>query len=117
MEPADRGWLAKQLAALFACYPPSDMPQMAWQAAAGAYLESLAHWPPDIAAQVFRKARETCRFRPTIAELVAIGEPLIAQRRRIREPVANALPAPAPERIAPAVVERLMSAWRMGERV
>ena len=112
MDPADRMWLTKQLAALFACYPPSDMPQVAWQAAAGAYLESLAHWPPDIAVQAFRRARETCRFRPTIAELVAIGEPLVAQRRRIREPVSNGPALPAPERIPVERVDAIMARWR-----
>ena len=111
MAPADRTWMAQQLAGLFACYPPSDMPRVAWQAAIAAYLESLAHWPRDIAAQAFRQARETCKFRPTIAEIVEIGEPLMARRRRTLAPDPPRLPAPE-RKITSEQLDEIMAPWR-----
>lgn len=87
LKPAERGWLRNQLAALFALYPAPDMPRAAWDAVVEQYMESLYEYPPSVIAETFKTARETCKFRPSIAELVEIGRPLLrAARERHRGP-------------------------------
>lgn len=63
-------------------YWEKDRPQGHFKSLARDYLEDLSHVPPDILAEGIRQYRRNAVWFPKVAELLAIVNPMIDQRKR-----------------------------------
>lgn len=82
LHPADPRQLAAVVGALMLHYWSPDRPPAHHGALAAAWIEDLAEYPLAVVAEAAGQWRRAQRWAPTIAELRALCDELLARRRR-----------------------------------
>lgn len=87
--PADRADVDRAVARIVGVFRKADLENA--QIYMASLLEDLAGYPADVLERTVVEVRRTCKFFPTIAEVVTIAERLVAVSRRRRSIVADQL--------------------------
>lgn len=92
LEPAPFDWLGDRLSTMWMMFMASrtQVDAQALSLWLAEYMRLLAHLPHDVAATAIDRALQTSGhgFIPSVGEICAIGDPLLAERRQIADRLA-----------------------------
>lgn len=92
LEPAPYEWLGDRLSTMWMMFMASrtQVDAQALSLWLAEYMRLLGHLPHDLAATAIDRALQTARhgFIPSVGEICAIGDPLLAERRQVADRLA-----------------------------
>lgn len=94
LTPAPQAEIVALLTRLAVHFPVRGRSQSEWRIILEDFAEDLAPYPPDILRAAIAEYRQTGRYWPRPAELIALAAPALARRQRIRHRLMRALGAP-----------------------